>query len=156
MSLCFNVEQASSWGLWCRTTTLHRHLETVSMLCQVKSFVQMFAQVFLSTHNLQHWPKGQTSVGEELWEEVQRVESLPLTPVIQGEQNRQKSAPSGWLKSCRCTSPVKKEKPILAWKCRGGYGGCNVTRLTAAMLYKSYSVQIFRDVRLVLPNRHLR
>lgn len=49
----------------------------------------------------------------------------------------------GWLKSCRCTSPIKKEKPILAWRCRGGSRGCSFMRLTAAMLYKSYSVQIF-------------
>lgn len=72
------------------------------------------------------------------------VLSQDCRTVIQEKQKRQRVHHLvGWLKSCRCTSPIKKEKPFLAWRCRGGSRGCSVTRLTAAVLYKSYSVQIF-------------
>lgn len=84
--------------------------------------------------------------------------SYPRTAetVIQGEQKRPRVHHLVcWLKSCRCASPIKKEEPILAWRCKGGSRGSNVMRLTAAVLNKSYSVQIFRVDRLVLPNRHL-
>ncbi len=49
----------------------------------------------------------------------------------------------GWLKSCRCTSPIKRKSQSLHGGARGGSRGCSFYEITAAMLYKSYSVQIF-------------
>lgn len=74
--------------------------------------------------------------------------------VIQGEQKRLRVHHLVcWLKSCRCTSPIKKEEAILAWRCKGHSRGSNVTRLTAAMLYKSYSSR-YSELIIVLPNKH--
>lgn len=46
--------------------------------------------------------------------------------VIQGEQKRLRVHHLVcWLKSCRCTSPIKKEEAILAWRCKGHSRGSN-------------------------------
>ncbi len=95
-----------------------------------------------------------------LWERScgKRFRECSIIPGSQKQSFKKSRECTIWLAglSPRCTSSIKKEKPILAWRCRGGSRGCSFTRLTAACCINHIQFRCFRDDRLVLPNRHLR